>query len=47
MKLTQNRRLILKALSDSDGYDLPPYSARNIHYMLKDAFAYKSGKAPR
>ncbi len=41
MKLTNNRKLILQALAESNQYDNPPYSAYNVHSTLKDAFNYK------
>jgi hypothetical protein len=41
MKLTKNRQLILQALQDGDGYDLPPFSASSVRYTLETAFNHK------
>jgi hypothetical protein len=41
MRMTNNRKLILQALQDGDGYDLPPYSASSVHYILENAYRFK------
>lgn len=41
MRMTNNRKLILQALSDGDGYDLPPFSVSSVRYMLENAFNFK------
>jgi hypothetical protein len=41
MRMTNNRKLILQALANNDGYDLPPFSASSIRYTLENAFNFK------
>jgi len=41
MRMTNNRKLILQALQDGDGYDLPPFSVSSVRYTLENAFNFK------